>query len=510
MTTTRLVGVLLPLCLLTSLRAVSIQKDDPLLDESYNISRRLGGNERLYYLIEFCRVDGLNNHPWDKTKEAASALFDLASTEQNMQLHVLGQKNGASCLSYVDPAAAAEQLTQINFERPRPGQWVYEDPRYNSAQTIFNNLLTSSGKFPPRRVVANIIAKAKYLGQTGQYPYLAVAEVINRLPSSFKNEQNTLLGDAVGFYASETGFYNRDEEFLRLLQTLKTPSIDKTIFAQALTIFVQRLNEDSIHFPGDYYAEIHVKSSGKVFPFMDRNEAFRFQAFPLIERFIPGKAAELRHLDSRLTQATGTMTYVPGGFVQGNPTSTQAAHQHLQWLQESLLERIKACQDTNPQATAILAQRLTDLPSRIIGFSASIPGIARLNSTEARSLYEKQLSDLGNVRDSVDKLRAMVALVPAAHHIGDFKQYEHLSTQALDMGIQFFNNDDQAKRAGRREGFSELRDLVTSTASLSSDILKAKVQNLPDGWLKGYLWLYEAVGRTQLKFPPAPSKSCSN
>lgn len=511
MITARLVGFLLPLCLFTSLPAVSIQKDDPLLEESYNLSQKLGsGREQLYYLIEFCRVDALNNRPWEKTKEAALALFRLASTEQNMQLHAVAQKNGVTCLSYVDPVAAMELLTQINFERPRPGEWAYEDPRYNSAQATFNNLLVSLGKIPPRQAVANIIAKARFLGQTGQYPYLGVADVINRLPTSFKSEQNTLLNDATTFYASETGFYNRDEEFFRLLQTLNSASVDRTIMAQALTTFAHRLTSDPIHFPGDYYAEIEIKSNGRVFPFTDRNDAFLFQAFPLIQRFIPGKAPDLRQQNAKLAQATGNMTYVSGGFVQGNPTSEQAIQQHLQWMQESLIERIEACQDSNPQVAASLAQRLTELTSRIVGFSATVPGIARTNLSAARNLYDKQISDLGNLGNSVGKLRAMVALTSAAYHVGDSVQYESLSTQALDMGIRFFDSDVQAGRVGRREGFSELRDLIISTASLPSDILKIKVQNLPDSWLKNYLLLYEAAGHTQMNSPPTASKSCTD
>lgn len=505
----RLLVFIVPLCLFTSLSAVSMQKDDALLEESYSLSQRLGGGrEQLYYLIEFCRVDALNKRPWGKTRDAASELFRLASTEQNMQLHAVAQKNGVTCLSYVDPSAAMDLLTRINFERPRSGEWAYEDPRYNAAQATFNNLLVSSGKIPSRQVVADIIAKARFLGQTGQFPYVGVADVINRLPALFKTEKNTLLNDAMSFYAGETGFYNRDEEFLHFLQALNSASVDQTIMARALSTFAHRLTSDPIRFPGDYYAEIQIKSNGKVFPFTDRNDAFLFQALPLIQRFVPGKAVELRQQNAKLAQATGNMTYVSGGFVQGNPTSEQSIQQHLKWMQESLIERIEACQG-NPQVAASLAQRLTDPTSRIVGFSATVPGIARTNLSEARNLYDKQTSDLGNLGNSVDKLRAMVALTLAAYHV-DSGQYESLGTQALDMGIRFFDSDVQAGRVGRREGFNELRDLTISTASLPSDILKIKVKNMHDSWLKDYLLLYEAVGHTQMNSPPAASKSCTD
>lgn len=513
----RLLGFLVPLCLFMSLpvilpqkQAASTPKNNPLVDQSYSLSQTLGGREQLFYLVELCRLSDRLNLPVEKAKEYSLVLFNLASQEQDARAHAVGQKNAVTCLSYVDPAAAMELLPKISSEPRRSGEWLNEDHRYNAAETTFNNFLNSFNGKITLQGISNILAKARYLGKTGQYPYAAAAEVINRLPTSFRDEKNVLLRDALGFYETETGFYNRDQEFLLLLQSLNSPPIDRDLAARAVTTFVQRLKNNPIHFPGDYYAEIHIASTGRVFPFTDRNAAFLFQAFPQIKRFNSALAMQLRQQDPKLDQAADKMSYISGGFVQGDPTSEHSSEQHLRWLQESLVSRIRECQEDNPRAAAALAQRLNDLSSRIVGFSAAIPGIARTDRSHAYDLYEKQLSDLGNLSVSIGRLQAIVALVPVAYHLGDSKHYESLSEEAFTTGLRFFNSSGKTASVQSRDGFAELRDLAKVAASQAVNTLEARVQQLSNhSWLKAYLFLYEAEGQAKPKAAEVPVDPCS-
>src|SRR5947209_688024 len=506
MKTARQWRLLVSVWFLISLPAVPTEKDDGLVDESYRLSQMLGGREQLTYLIELCHLSPHLNLSTKKTQEYSLALFRLASTGQDAKLRIIGQKNAVTCLSHADPTTAMELLSKIGFQQ-QPGQWLYEDPRYNAAETAFVNLITMSRS---QNTIDSVTANARYLGQTGQYPYFGVGMVIDRLPPDFKNQINTLFNDAVQFYVSESGFYNRDEEFLFLLRSLHNPSVDKDLIVRALTVFAQRLTSSPIHFPGDYYAEIHVDSSGKVFPFTDRNEAFLFLIFPAIRKLNPTLAMELRQRDAKLDEATDGMHYIPGGFVQGSPTSQQAARQHFQWLQESLVSRIKEQQGCNPESVVQLAYRITDPSLRIVGFSAILPALARSNPSEGHSIYEKQLSELGNLSNPIGRLRATVAVASAAYQLGDFKQFKFLSMQAFDMGFRLFSNDVKASHAQLRQGFDELHDLITFTASQRTDFLLEEVQQLPDDWLKAYLWLYEADGHGTLRALPMATKSCSD
>lgn len=345
----------------------------PSLVSNYRLSQTSSGQRKLIHLVEVCRVSVHSRSP-RLVKEVALDLFRVATTEQGIKSRVVGQKNAAACLSYADPVAAMELLSKVDFQRPRWGEWLYEDPRYNAAETIFVNF----AKLRPLDI-STIGTKARYLGQTGQYPYFGIAKVIQHLPHSLRKEANALLNDALAYYSNEKGFYNRDEEFLRLLQSLNDSLVDKELVNQALASFVRRLKNDPIHLPGDYYSEVQIDSNGKTFSFTDRNQAFLFQAFPAIRRFDPASAAQLAGQDARFEQATDEMTYIPGGFVQGNLTSEQITRQHLEWLQASLVDRIQQieeCSGCNQQVASHLIQRLTELNSQT-EFSAAIPDVVR-------------------------------------------------------------------------------------------------------------------------------------
>lgn len=504
----RMVVIALLLAFCTTRPALSLQsvQDDALLEQSYNLGQKLDGPERLYHLIELCRISSQLQPPAARAKEFCAELYNIGSTEQDQKLRTLAQKNAVTYLSYVDAPRAMELLTHISFQRPGPGEIAYEDPRYNTAEKIFLNYL----KVKPGDLAA-ITPKAKFLGQTGQFPYRAVATILDNFPNQLSGEINVILKDALAFYASETGFYNRDEEFLVLLQSASHSSaVDRDLAAQAAAAFVQHLRNDPIEIPGDYYGEVQLDPSGKVFPFSDRNAAFLFQAIPAIQSCNSSLATQLIQQDVKLGQATaGNLHYVSGGFVQGDPTAAEAAQQHSQWVQESLVSRIKACQAGNPEAATKLAQRLNNPESRILGFSAVIPGLARANRMQAQALYRRQFSELAKLSTAMNRFRAIAALVPAAYHVGDSKQYESLSIQAFDIGAGFFAEDTKAGRVQMRRGFAELMGLATFTASQPVDMLQPKIQALADGWLKAYLWLYEAEGHGKQKAQVPLATTCS-
>jgi TPR repeat protein len=488
--------------------------DSALLSQSYILSQHLGGRERVYQLSEQCRVSTEPAVAAKSAQEWCLKLYEVASAEPNVQIRIVGQKNALMFLSYRNPALAMTKTHEIDLQRPSPGQMMYEDPRSAFLETMFLNFL-ALGK---PQGISEIIALANYVGQTGQYPYRAMAAVMERLEKSGESEKsrkanvNAILSDALAFYTQETGYYNRDEEFLVLLRSLSNSGVDRDLAEQASALFVHHLMNDPVHVPGDYYAEVHV--ADKVVSFTDRNETFLFQAFPSIRQFNPILAGQLSRQRPELNQASDKMQYISGGFIMGNPTSQQAKQQHLKWLQESLVARIRAEQDSNPELMVQLAQRLSDLSSRIVAYSAIVPALGRTNPGEARSVYEHQLSEIGNLDKSLGRLHALVALAQAAASVGDTEHYQSLSTEAFDLGMEYFTQATEAvMRVQRRSGFDELEELVGFAASQPGDILKARVQRLPDDWLKAYLWLYEAEGQARVNTPraqPAGGKGSSD
>lgn len=482
-----------------------MQADDPLLEKGYKLSQFLGGRERLFYWSELCRVSVLVDLPLEKIRENCFLPFDLAASTPELELRIAVQKNALAEMSSVAPRLAIELFPQIEVERPTSSGMLAEDIRSDALEPIFLNLVAGTATDG----VSIAKEQAERAATEGQYPYRAMADVLRGLPKSRKREANSILRDALFFYARETGYYNRDEEFLVLLRSLKDSAVDHSLAGQAVAAFVKRLKNDPIRIPGNYYSEIHT-AKNQVFSFTDRNQAFLFQAFPEIRRFNPIVARQLQKRDPSLRQAVGSMRYVSGGFVRDASNAQQVERQHLQWIDESLANKIRELQECDPTSAVSLAEQLKETSSRVVAVSASISGIARNNPSDARNLYEQQLSAVETLDKPFDKLRAMVALVDPAYHVGDIQQYESLANQSFDLGVQLFSADTSANQIQNRRGFAELRDLITFIASRPENVLKAKVRQLPDDWLKAYLWLYEEEGHVRTRGRPRIPTDCRN
>jgi hypothetical protein len=505
----RLIAQLLTLSCLVGATAFSMQASDPLLDQAYRLNSTLSAvdkPEQLYHMIELSRVSTVVHVPPEQGKRLCVTLFSMASAEKDLRLRIVGQKSAARYLSYFEPVLAMSLLREVSVQQPEPNQPLYEDPRYNAADDVFLNYLL---KVKPRGL-STITDTARYLGQTGQYPYHAMAMLIEHLPPAFRSETNSIVSDALASYGRETGYRNRDEEFLKLLRSLlQSSDVDRDLMGRAVSTFVQRLLHDPVDVPGNYYGQIYP-SRGTRLSFVDRKQAFLFQAFPVIRRFNSDLATELLQQYPQLDEATDNMRYISGGFVMGNVTPEQANIQHSAWIQESLLTAVKERAHCDSGSAAELAQQLTDIRSRIVGFSSTIPALAQQRPGEARKLYNSQVQEFASLRKPADKLPAEVALVGAAYSVGD-PQYRTMKEDAFESGVALFNSErSSADRVQNVPSLEQLKDLMAFTAASPSDSLNTRIQQLPDNWLKAYLLLYQAEARATLTTHPALTTKCSD
>src|SRR5438874_6199439 len=120
-----LTGLVAALLLLLSLPTPSLQKDDSLLEQSFNLSQGLGPVEQVFYLTELCRINIQFRSP--QANNSCMTLFNMALAEKDPRISVPGQKNALMHLSALDPARAMDLLSQVRFERPAAGYWVNED-----------------------------------------------------------------------------------------------------------------------------------------------------------------------------------------------------------------------------------------------------------------------------------------------------------------------------------------------------------------------------------------------
>jgi hypothetical protein len=475
-----------------------------LLNRSYDLNEQLSDSEQLYYLTELTRASVGIAAP-DKTEEWCRRLFRVASEVRSLQIRAAGEKNALIPLASIKPAMAMQLLFEVEFSRASPGELLLEDVRSDAAEAIFShfwNHFQVNG-------LPEIENAARYLGATGQYPYHAMANIIEELAKAQSPEMrvkaNGIFAEALGFYSHETGFSNRDEEFLHLLRSEGLAIVDADLVVQALRLFTDRLIEQGTMGQASYYAEIHT-SDGAAIPFTERNRAFLFLVEPVIHRFDAKFARELTWKYPELQDATGNMYYVSGGFVFGNSTSNDATQQHIKWLQESLLSQIKSLRDSNPKEATALAHRLRAVSVRIAGRSAVLQDVSQSEGWKARSIYAEEISKLHNadVNDPANRLEAIVAAAESAYRVGDLNEFASYSDQAVDLGISFLteNGRSVSLRVQRLEGYERLADIIEFGTAHGLDFLVDRIRQAPNSRLKTYLLIRAAEGVAKRRSSP--------
>src|SRR5262249_29678453 len=134
--------------------------------------------------------------------------------------------------------------------------------------------------------IGEIQRHAAHIGKTGDYPYRAMGNIIQRLDAR-KDHQSTInliFSGAVKFYSEgKPKFRNRDAEFLALLQSAINAGAEPSLIQGAVSLFVKNLSapvrQNDVSFEAEYRTP-----RGDVIKFTDRNKALLFRAASIIRK----------------------------------------------------------------------------------------------------------------------------------------------------------------------------------------------------------------------------------
>ena len=160
---------------------------------------------------------------------------------------VAHEKNSLLCLSKIDPIAALHEYSTIEDPQSQVDGTFPEDVRADGAMTVFPRAWNSQATIPAKfAVLRDIEAEALRIGRTGEYPYEAMAGIIEAILATQADEATDkaekIFRDALHSYREEPHkFINRDEEFKRFLEATKDKITDRALLAEAAQVFVDKV-----------------------------------------------------------------------------------------------------------------------------------------------------------------------------------------------------------------------------------------------------------------------------
>lgn len=439
-----------------------------LLTQAYSASSHFAPEDRAAILLTAVhRAQPLSK---EYARRWSTELFWLAKQTTGDDRAAM-EKNAIVELSAIDPEMAAELFMQQDTPVMVDGS---EDTRPYAAEVLFPALWSGSGV----RSIQTITHLADWTGSTGQYPYLAMSDIIARVSRKEPRLAQELYLSAVQAFRQDAGFASTNSLFVDfILKTRMVPTAD--LLGTAVASAVSKLQESDT----DKGAEggktgpvfrIEIEINQRTLTFASQSEALLFRLLPLIKHVNPNLARSI--LDKRdklrsygdVPQDAEYTIHAVRADTSDAPSGTAIQEA----LDRSRLREIIELAKTNPDAAASNVNRLSSPSVRDLALASILPQVTDANLKEAASIISELESKLKSMKPSAVKLRLEVRLATAYLQLRRTADARMAVTRAFDLGQELFAQDRLAHPGAKVYtviGFDDLIELTETIASKGAE-----------------------------------------
>ena len=457
-----------------------------LLIQSYLVGRNLPAELRLHHLAVLgyasVSVEPALTRLW------AQEAFRLAFTLPMSWNRVAHEKNALAALAEVDPLLAFSLFDSMDATVPFPTGEIPEDLRAYGARTVFREYWKRKGN----EGLDAIRAQAAKLGNSGQYPFLAMAPIIRDVSRQDQLKAHGMFGEAIGFYGRGWRTAATDEEFSRLLEDV-WDVVPAPFQRQALQLIVRNMAEGKEPRHKLFLSRTQLEQGGV--EFRSRAKKLLYSLLPRIREVDAHWAAQLTEADPDLRQAVGASgkeVYSEQVTIQNRAGISDADVEALRSVsfQRQKLARIAAVAESDPAQAMEMSKDLSDLAFRSQAMAMVAAAVGSKEPSQARALMERVRKDLDTIREPEDRLAILAALARAAGITGDRGFLGQVLEHAFDLGEELFSQDQEVHPGKTVEdvaGFARLTDLTTTGIKYCSGSAVDRVSKVSNELLRAHL-----------------------
>jgi hypothetical protein len=266
-------------------KSTSTEKPNPaaeMLQQAYYLGGQLPTDEHAFQLSEVVLIASKIHHPM--LSQWVNELMQMTAGLPQSDNRGFAEQTALRALAEAEPADALHMLTELApaARTSKERGTIPFDPRSMAARTIFPRYWKST-KNPDLDAVRSA---ANYLGETGQYPLLAVALILKEIGKPETTE--TLFFDAMRYYNREQN--NNIEihrEFRRFLESSYT-FVPEAMARSGVELTVDRLlSEAAKPMPDDVVYVGRVYTGDGFLELHSTAENFLFELLPLVRKVEP-------------------------------------------------------------------------------------------------------------------------------------------------------------------------------------------------------------------------------
>lgn len=403
---------------------------------------------------------------------------------------IASQKNAVVALSAVDPDRAFELFGQIDTPTSqRPGD-LPEDLRADAANTVFDRYWNLKGP----AALEQLRSQANHVGDTGQYPYVAMAPILVQLTKTKSDSSllaTTLFGDALMYYARGSIFPTEDHDFVAFLEEA-WDVLPENLRQQGLELAVKKLTQNLKPAEGEIFSA-KIDAKGGIARLQSESEQELYELLPRIREINARWAHDLVSENAFLAQAgTGPRkaSYEGSAVVRYDPSATQPDQLSVfrGWAaQTAEFNAAMRAASSSPDDALRMAASL-DAGFRLQVYAKVAASLGTNQADQAANLMQQAEAGLDSITDGPTRFRLIVGLAAAAEALHNTKTFNEMFVRGFRLGEELFEQDTQthpgklAFQTVSFDGLSKLTELgikrdqagtVSRIETIESDSLRA-------------------------------------
>ena len=462
-----------------------------LLIRSYFASQQLVPGERamalMYLALTAGAIEPAYNRLWSEE------LFHSALQLPRDWNRVAYEKNALEALSQSDPQLALQLFSQMDDPIPTESGKFPEDVRAFAARRVFGTYWNLKGPAG----LEEITSQARHLGDTGQYPYVAMIAIVRDLAPSSQNEAEAVFNEAVGYFSRGSRFGSANPDFVQFLNGV-WDVLPSTLKHMALGAAVDQLTRES---SSDSNFRGRSRTRSKVVEFKDRNRQLLFELLPRIEEVDPQWAKRITDKESWLTGATE-----PGGVRRSDsalipdadaaPPDRLGAAENL-LIQQQTLSQVEQEVNHDPDAALITSGSLTNPEFEAIALADIAVGFAKKDPAKGGKLLGKARDIISTLKGTPGKVAALFAVAKAEYALGNRKGMATSWSRAVDLGEELFQQDMETHPGGlayQAGSFNTLEEMLRFGGAVDPQMALAALGGMQNQLLQVYLPIFAADG----------------
>lgn len=469
------------------------ETNDPgerLILQAESISRNFSPEERADLLLDI--LDTPAGTSAENGKKWSLELFAISKDQLSPGPYRAAiQKNALVDLTKVDVL----ETVRLFRDQDTPDMWTQEgrveDYRAWVARALFPKLWEKSGMSS----VAKVKEFADWMGSTGEYPYVAMINIVHAVAKADQPRAEGLVSDAIGYYETNPRFLNKHREFTTFI-TGVADQVRPSLLAKAIQAELEALEAEKKKADSDQMKfTIQVKNSQGTVQFSQESEYIVYRLLPLINRLDPEWARETKDKYEILKYVPAQSEGGAANRITGVAFSSEMSPSDPQVsaaMDDHRLFQITQLADSDPAQAAEIAGAIQDPGRRAIAHVTLISAYRRIDSEKAASWGDEANRELDHLPAGKVKLSLMGALATSALSQGKRDRALALFGNAFDLGELLFGEDikeNPGKMAYTVVGEEELASLVASFSKerrvfpavlaeingVHNDLLKAKL-----------------------------------